>query len=148
MTPASDRGAAVMTIGELSRRTGMSAKALRRLEAMGLLCTPARSRAGHRLFDESALWCVHQVLQLRAIGLTTAEIRDLFADYYTQPDEPHLARRLRGVRARVDARIAELQELRRRIDAFEAGNQGALRSRGDAGLFAGNPHHDHPGTAA
>lgn len=50
-----------MTIGELSRRTGMSLRALRRYEGMGLIYTAGRSAGNYRLFDESALWCVEVV---------------------------------------------------------------------------------------
>jgi alkylmercury lyase len=83
----------VMTIGQLARRTGLSVKALRRLEGMGLIYTIGRSPAGYRLFDQSALWCVGVLGTLRGLGLTLAE-------------------RLRAVRARLDERIGELQALR------------------------------------
>lgn len=105
----------VMTIGQLSRRTGMSVKALRRYEGMGLIYTVGRSPAGYRLFDQSALWCVQVLGNRRGLGLTVAEIRhlaDVYLDQPGQPIGPHLAERLHAVRARLDARIAELQALR------------------------------------
>ncbi len=67
----------MMTIGELSRRTGVSVKILRRYDSQGLLYSAGRSAANYRLFDESALWCVEVVTGLRNLGLTVAEIRDL-----------------------------------------------------------------------
>jgi MerR family copper efflux transcriptional regulator len=108
--------AAVMTIGQLARRTGLSVKALRRLEGMGLIYTVGRSPAGYRLFDDDALWCFGVLGTLRGLGLTLAEIRELHAVYLTWPDRPvgpHLADRLRAVRGRLDERIGELQTLRR-----------------------------------
>ena len=134
----------VMTIGQLSRRTGLSVKALRRLEGMGLIYTVGRSPAGYRLFDEDALWCVRVLGTLRGLGLTLAEIRELDAVYLAQPERPvgpHLADRLRAVRGRLDERIGELQALRRRIDDFEAGHQAELngQGRGCAELFADDP---------
>lgn len=45
----------VMTVGELSRRTGVTVKALRRYEGMGLIYTLGRSATGYRLFDQTAL---------------------------------------------------------------------------------------------
>jgi hypothetical protein len=48
----------VMTIGTLSRRTGIPVKALRAYEDMGLLYTVGRSPGNYRLFGEEALWCV------------------------------------------------------------------------------------------
>jgi MerR family transcriptional regulator, copper efflux regulator len=78
-----------------------------------------RSLAGYRLYDESALWCVTVIGELRGLGLTVAEIRDLAAVYLGRPGEPvgpHLAALLRRARDRADTRIASLQDLRDRID--------------------------------
>jgi MerR family copper efflux transcriptional regulator len=124
---------ALMTVGELSRRTGTPIKALRRYEGLGLIYTAGRSPANYRLFDDSALWCVEVVSGLRRLGLTVAEIRELAGVYLGRPEEPigpHLADLLGRVRARLDARIAELQELRRQIEAFEAAQAPALAGAG------------------
>jgi MerR family transcriptional regulator, copper efflux regulator len=48
--------ASVMTIGRLSRRTGVLVKVLREYEDMGLIYTVGRSAGNYRLFDEDALW--------------------------------------------------------------------------------------------
>jgi len=56
-----------------------------------------------------------------------------------QPIGPHLARRLQCVRARLDARIAELQQVRQRLDAFEANHQAKLRCHGGSDFRAGDP---------
>jgi len=113
----------LMTIGELSRRTGTPVKALREYADQGLIYTAGRSPANYRLFDESALWCVAVIRGLRSLGLTLAEIAGLAAVYLGRPGEPigpHLAGRLDTVRERLEVRIRELTELRRRIDDFEA----------------------------
>ena len=47
-------GAPLMTIGELSRRTGTPAKALRAWTGMGLVYSAGRSPAGYRLTGELA----------------------------------------------------------------------------------------------
>ena len=117
----------LMTIGELSRRGGIPVKALRGYTDMGLVYSAGRSPAGYRLFDESALWCVAVISQLRSLGLTVAEIRELAAVYLGRPGEPigpHVAGRLRRARGRTDARIRELQALRRRIDEVLAHGAG------------------------
>src|SRR5260370_38799662 len=104
-----------MTIGELSRRTGINVKTLREYEGMGLIYTVGRSPGNYRLFDDSALWGVEEIRSLRSLGLTLAEIQDIATTYLGGPDEPidpHLARHLRVARAHIDARIAELQPLR------------------------------------
>jgi DNA-binding transcriptional MerR regulator len=108
-----------MTVGELSRRTGTPARALRGWTDTGLVYSAGRSPAGYRLYDESALWCVTVIGELRGLGLTIAEIRALAGVYLSQPGEPvgpHLAALLRRARARADTRIANLLQLRERID--------------------------------
>lgn len=134
--------ARLMTIGELSRRTGMFVRALRKYEGMCLVYTTGRSRGNYRLFDESALWCVEVIRCLRSLGLTVDEIRAIANVYLEQPDHPigpQLAERLRAARARVDARIAELQALRRRIIEYEAAHAAELDERDTADFRAGDP---------
>src|SRR5262249_1839442 len=67
MTP-SGRQSTVMTIGALSRRTGVPVKALREYEDLGLIYTVGRSAGNYRLFDEEALWCVAVIGTLRGAG--------------------------------------------------------------------------------
>jgi DNA-binding transcriptional MerR regulator len=108
-----------MTVGELSRRSGTPARALRAWTDVGLVYSAGRSPAGYRLYDESALWCTRVIGELRGLGLTIAEIRDLAAVYLGRPGEPvgpHLAALLRRARDRADTRIAGLLALRERID--------------------------------
>lgn len=118
--------AALMTVGELSRRTGTPAKALRAWTDLGLVYSAGRSPAGYRLYDESALWCAAVIGELRGLGLTIAEIRELAAVYLGQPGEPigpHLAALLRRARDRADTRIRNLQDLRERIDQALASDE-------------------------
>ncbi|MDT9701273.1 MerR family transcriptional regulator [Streptomyces sp. P17] len=66
-----------MTVGDLSRRTGVTVKALREYTDLGLIYTLGRSPAGYRLYDPDALRCVRFIGELRGLGLTIAEIREL-----------------------------------------------------------------------
>src|SRR5439155_25049078 len=96
-----------MTIGYLTRHTEMPVKALRRYEDLGLIYNVGRSPGNYRLFDESALWCVEVIRNLRYLGLTEAEISKLVRIYLERPQEPIgpvLAEQLRAVRARVESR--------------------------------------------
>lgn len=58
---------------QASRALGVSAKALRIYEEHGLL-RPQRSDAGYRLYDEADLERARAVVQLRALGLTLAQV--------------------------------------------------------------------------
>ncbi len=132
----------LMTIGELSRRTGVSIKVLRRYDEQGLLYSAGRSSANYRLYDESALWCVRVVTGLRNLGLTVGEIRELAAVYVGAPEQPigpYVAERLHTARRRLDARIAELQELRQRIDEYEASHGAELAGDPESDLRLTDP---------
>lgn len=117
----------VMTVGELSRRTGVSIKNLRQYTDWGLIYSVGRSNTGYRLFDSDALWCVDMIDQLRGLGLTLAEIRGIGHRHRNgQPVGPLLAEQLHVSRARVEARIAELRETLDRIDTYEATHRAEL----------------------
>jgi DNA-binding transcriptional MerR regulator len=117
-----------MTIGQLSRRTGVPVKVLRHYEDLGFLYTLGRSESNYRLFGEEALWCVQVIGGLRSLGLTLKEIRTLVTCYLERPGEPsgdllkaHVAQAL----ARVETRITALEALRQRILEFQAACAGA-----------------------
>jgi MerR family transcriptional regulator, copper efflux regulator len=118
-----------MTVGELSRRTGLSHKSIRELEGRGLIYSVGRSESGYRLFDENALWCVGAIGELRSLGLTLAEIEELHADYLENselPSGPRLTRMLERSAERVRARIAADQRTLTRIEEFEEANREML----------------------
>lgn len=132
--------AKVMTVGELSRQTGVPIKTLRQYTDWGLIYTVGRSEANYRLFDSDALWCVQWIGTLRSLGLTVAEIRELaaaFPEGTGGPVGPRLADRLRVSRGRIQARIAEFQRALGRIDEFESVHQSELA--GEIRCWADDP---------
>jgi MerR family copper efflux transcriptional regulator len=117
-----------MTIGQLSRRTGVPVKVLRHYEDLGFLYTLGRSESNYRLFGEEALWCVQVIGGLRSLGLTLREIQALVRSYLERPGGPSedlLAADLAQALARVESRITALQALRQRILEFQAAYAGA-----------------------
>lgn len=129
-----------MTVGELSRRTGVTVKALREYTDLGLIYTLARSAAGYRMYDTDALWCVRFIGELRGLGLTVAEIRELVAaraDSAGRTVGPHLAELLSRSRERLRRRIAAQQQILDQVTKFEAEHQADL-VKGDL-CWAGDP---------
>jgi MerR family transcriptional regulator, copper efflux regulator len=129
--------ARLMTVGDLARRTGMSAKAIREFEGLGLIYSAGRSEANYRLFDESAIWCAQVIGSLRSLGLTIKEIQELAALYLDQPGEPigrRLAELLDGAEQRIEQRRAELDLIQERIRDFRSANKAALAGHSDADL--------------
>ena len=134
-----------MTVGELGRRTGMSPKAIRAFEGLGLIYTAGRSESNYRLFDESAIWCVQVIGNLRSLGLTIKEIQELAAVYLNRPDEPigpTLAALLEQAEQRIEQRRQQLGQIQDRIRAFKAANSAALAGCSDADLVVPDPRRD------
>ena len=132
----------LMTVGDLARRTGLSIKAIRRYEGLGLIYSAGRSEGNYRLFDESALWCAQVISTLRTLGLTIKEIDRLGRDYLSRPEElvgPRVAALLDRAERRIDDRIAELEAVRRRIRVFRSEHAAALDGVGVADLFGRDP---------
>jgi MerR family copper efflux transcriptional regulator len=77
-----------LTIGQLSRRTGVPIKVLRDYEDLGFLYTLGRSESNYRLFGEEALWCVQVIQGLRSLGLTLKEIQALVTCYLERSGAP------------------------------------------------------------
>jgi MerR family copper efflux transcriptional regulator len=124
----------LMTVGELSRRTGLSIKAIREYEALGLIYSAGRSEGNYRLFDETALWCARGISDMRSVGLTVKEIKQLADCYLADRDEPigpKIAAALDRAEQRVETQLRELEALRRRIASYRADNAAALAGRAD-----------------
>jgi DNA-binding transcriptional MerR regulator len=98
----------VLTVGDLSRRTGIPIKAVREYTDHGLVNTMGRNPAGYRTYTSDALWCLKLITTLRGLGLTVAEIRGLTRPH-PQPPGPRLAGLLAASRQRTTGRIAALQ---------------------------------------
>lgn len=136
-----DKGThALLTVGELSRRTGVSIKAVREYTDYGLVNTRGRSPAGYRIYTSEAEWCLHMITTLRGLGLTVAEIRDLTRPH-PQPPGLRLARLLAGSRQRINERLTALQATLDRIDAYEHDHHAELT--GQRPLWA---HNDRSGS--
>jgi MerR family copper efflux transcriptional regulator len=131
----------LITVGELAGRTGMSAKAIREFEGLGLIYSAGRSEANYRLFDESAIWCVQVIDNLRALGLTIKQIQQLAAVYLDRPHEPigpRLAELLDQAEQRIEQRREQLDVIQRRIRDFRVANEAALAGHSDADLTSGD----------
>jgi MerR family transcriptional regulator, copper efflux regulator len=68
-----------MRIGELAELAGISTKAIRYYEQIGILAPPARTSSGYRTYDETALRRLRFVRAARAVGFTLGEIRQIIA---------------------------------------------------------------------
>ncbi len=75
-----------MTIGEMSRLTGVTIRTLRHYDRIGLLPPAEVTEAGYRLYDQSSLERLHTILLLRETGLPLERIRRLLVHPASTPD--------------------------------------------------------------
>ncbi|MPZ99523.1 MAG: redox-sensitive transcriptional activator SoxR [Dehalococcoidia bacterium] len=102
-----------LTVGELARRSGVAASALRFYESSGLL-TSRRSEGGQRRFERATLRRVAVIRAAQAVGLSLDEIRaalDALPAGRT-PTARDWERLSSGWRRKLDRRIDELERLR------------------------------------
>jgi MerR family transcriptional regulator, redox-sensitive transcriptional activator SoxR len=104
---------ALMTIGEVSRRSGVAASALRFYEERGLI-TSERAGSGHRRYPRPVLRRIAFIVFAQRIGLTLDEIGGELAKLPPDraPTRRDWSRLSSEWTARIDQRIAELERLR------------------------------------
>jgi MerR family redox-sensitive transcriptional activator SoxR len=103
----------LLTIGEVARRSGVAASALRFYEERGLIASE-RAGSGHRRYPRSVLRRVAFIVFAQRIGLTLDEIGTELAKLPPDraPTRRDWSRLSSGWSARIDDRIAELQRLK------------------------------------
>lgn len=112
-----------MTIGQLSKLTGVPIKVLRTYEGLGFLSTRGRSESNYRLFGEETLRCVQGVQELRSLGLTLKEIQALLIRSCQREGssiEELLQAYLAQALVRIETQMNTLQARRERILEFQA----------------------------
>ena len=105
-----------MKIGELSDRSGFSAKTIRFYETIGLLPTPEREANGYRTYGRDALRRLRFVEHAQGAGLTLREIGQVLA-IRSEGRAPcvHVRDLLHHHLAQIDARVAELRAMRKEL---------------------------------
>ena len=66
-----------LTIGGLSKRTGVNIETIRFYERVGILPKPPRSAGGHRIYSQNQLMRVGFVRRSRELGFSLDEVRAL-----------------------------------------------------------------------
>ncbi|MDQ3769388.1 MAG: redox-sensitive transcriptional activator SoxR [Actinomycetota bacterium] len=103
----------LLTIGEVARRSGVAASALRFYEERGLIASE-RSGSGHRRYRRPVLRRIAFIVFAQRVGLTldeiAAELDELPPDRV--PNRRDWSRLSRRWAARIDERIAELERLK------------------------------------
>ncbi len=101
----------LMSIGQVAEAVGVAATALRYYEREGILSPTNRSKAGYRLYDETAVRRLRFIRSAQAVGFTLDDIRALL-----QVDGRSSCKNVQGLierrLAEVVAKMADLKRVR------------------------------------
>ncbi|HET7876701.1 MAG TPA: MerR family DNA-binding protein [Methylomirabilota bacterium] len=111
-----------LRVGQVVARSGVSRKALRLYESVGILAPPRRTAAGYRMDEDGALALLAFVVRARQLGFTLAETREIV-----------VIRREGGlpcphVRVLVRRKAAELERTLRDLSGMRRKLRGLLRA--------------------
>ena len=111
-----------LTIGRVSKRTGLPAKTIRFYEDEGLISPPRRAANGYRLYRENDVLRLQIVRSIRLLGLDLPSIKTLL-DHALSVDCATFGEELIGTlerqRSEVERRIMDLTQLRDDLSAIE-----------------------------
>lgn len=104
-----------LTIGQLSRRTGVNIETIRYFEKVGLISSPPRTEGGHRAYDNDHLRTLGFIRRARELGFTPDEVRGILnlggpADACCDEVREIASKHLQTVRTKM-ADLAHLEKL-------------------------------------
>jgi len=116
-----------MRIGDLAERADVTPRTVRYYESIGLLPPSEREGHGQHYYTEETLARLRKIDQLKKLGLSLDEIRDVIDLYFVDPSGRQPKQRvlaiLRQHLAEADQKIGALQQfradLRANIERFE-----------------------------
>ncbi len=106
-----------LTIGDLSDRTGLAVSAIRFYETHGIV-SPVRNAGGHRRYGRADIRRLSFVMAAQTFGFTLAEIAPHLQKLpaHEAPTKADWTRISATFRSKIDQRIADLENLRDRLD--------------------------------
>ncbi len=105
-----------LKIGELARRAGVTAKAIRFYERRRILPPARRAANGYRLYRDDAIEMLRFIKQATGLGLTLAEVKDIIAIRQGgRPPCTHVHQLLRDKASELDRKLKDLVDVRERI---------------------------------
>lgn len=110
-----------MRIGELAERQGITTKAIRFYESIGLLPEPERTPSGYRAYGDVDAERLTFIKTAQRLGLSLDEIREIigFRDRGEQPCR-YVAEVLQRQVSDLDRRIREMRTLRDELKHLQA----------------------------
>ena len=112
-----------LTISEVAREVGLSAKTIRFYEESGVIKPLARADNSYRRFSERDIQRLHLIKRARDIGLPLSEIKNIVSECIDKgclEARTYIAEHVPKYLHTIDKRLAELQTLKRDLVALQA----------------------------
>ena len=113
-----------MRIGDLTERAGVTPRTVRYYESIGLLPPGEREGHGQHYYSEETLARLRKIDQLKKLGLSLDEIRDVIDLYFIDPSgiqpKQKVLLMLRQHLAEIDQKVGALQQFRADLQAHIA----------------------------
>lgn len=100
-----------ISIGELSKRTGVGISTIRFYESLGLLPDPPRKKSKYRKYSEPFVYRLAFIREMRNVGFSLSEIKELI--HLIAHPKARKAPVLKKIRAKID-------EIRGQIDRLHS----------------------------
>jgi DNA-binding transcriptional MerR regulator len=128
-------------IGELAEQVGVTTKAIRFYESIGLLPDPARTPSGYRSYAAADAGRLVFIKTAQRLGLSLDEIKEIIA-LRDRGEEPccYVAEVLQRQVADLDRRISEMRSLRDELRGLQAR---AARGATSPSRYCGVIEHPH-----
>jgi len=111
-----------MRIGELARRAGVTQRTIRHYESIGLMPPGEREGNGQHYYTEASLEQLRKINQLKKLGLSLDEMREVVQLYFIDPSGVQSKRRalaiLRQHLVETDRKLSELEQFRGELQSL------------------------------
>ncbi len=102
-----------MQIGTVAAKSGISAKAIRYYESIGLIAAPHRTHSGYRVYDQRDLQTLRFIQRARSLGFSVGDVADLLTLWRdTRRHSAQVKALAANHVAEIDRKITELRGMR------------------------------------
>jgi MerR family copper efflux transcriptional regulator len=106
-----------LKIGEVARQSGVPAKTIRYYEEIALVAPAHRAENGYRSYDQKSVDTLRFIKRARDLGFGIDDVRALLALWFDPQRSAAEVKALAEAQvSRVDAKIAELQSMKRTLE--------------------------------
>ncbi len=110
----------MVSIGDLSSKTGVKIETIRYFERIGLMPIAERKSSGHRVYDETSLRRLTFIGRCRELGFSQADIRSLLGVEDNTPSCDEILSITTHHRTSIKAKISDLRKLERRLSEISS----------------------------